>query len=80
MRPAQKIISSHLFNRGGTLKEIRDRCLQETGLAPPVPPSSKGLTGAVARLQHIRDLYARRAVEDAEIYRPSDVQTKVNYT
>lgn len=76
MRPAQEKLASNLFNRGGTLKAIRDKCLQETGLAPPVPPSSKVLTGPAAQLQHVRDLHARRVAEDAEIYGPAKAQTE----
>ena len=28
-----------LFDRGGTVEELRARCLEETGLQPPTPPS-----------------------------------------
>ena len=27
-----------LFDRGGTVEELRERCLEETELAPPKPP------------------------------------------
>ena len=27
-----------LFDRGGTVEELRERCLDETELAPPKPP------------------------------------------
>ena len=30
--------SGQLFNHGGTVEELRDRCLEETGLPAPIPP------------------------------------------
>ncbi len=30
--------SAEIFNFGGTLEELRSRCLEETGLKPPTPP------------------------------------------
>ncbi|KAF8892688.1 Hydantoinase/oxoprolinase-domain-containing protein [Infundibulicybe gibba] len=66
MQPVQDILAKTLVNRGGSLKEIRDNCLAETGLPAPKPPSSRILRGPAAQLEDIRNLHATRAVEDAK--------------
>jgi N-methylhydantoinase B len=29
---------TEIFNRGGTIEELKARCLEQTGLEPPVAP------------------------------------------
>ncbi|KAI0320578.1 Hydantoinase/oxoprolinase-domain-containing protein [Amylostereum chailletii] len=65
--PAQTALAqASLFNRGGTLRELRASCLAETGLAPPQPPSGRVLRGPVVGLEHIVRLHERREREDRE--------------
>ncbi|KAJ7770468.1 Hydantoinase/oxoprolinase-domain-containing protein [Mycena metata] len=52
------------INRGGTLAEVFDKCLEETGLPPPRLPSGRTLRGPAAGLPHIVALHARRQEED----------------
>lgn len=40
MQTRTSAASEQLFNHGGTLEELRSRCLEETGLAAPVEPRS----------------------------------------
>lgn len=64
MQAEQAKAAKELFNRGGTLQELRERCLQETGLVAPSPPSARRLHGPAAQLQSVRRLHARRIEED----------------
>ena len=36
-----------IFNRGGTLSELKSRCLAETGLPPPVTPKFRQIRGSL---------------------------------
>jgi hypothetical protein len=42
-------VSTSVFNRGGTIQELVDACEAETGLPPPVLPSSRTLRGPAAK-------------------------------
>lgn len=68
MAPAQAEKKRELFNRGGTLKELLERCEAETGLRPPKLPSTRKLRGPVAQLPHVRALHARRIEEDKALF------------
>ncbi|TFK42837.1 Hydantoinase/oxoprolinase-domain-containing protein [Crucibulum laeve] len=68
MAATQSLCSQELFNRGGTLKEITEKCLEETGLPPPKPPSCRTLRGPIAQIPYIRELHERRAQEDRKLY------------
>jgi len=69
MRESQDLLCKELFNRGGSLEQIKESCLQETGLPPPTPPSFRTLNGRVSQMKHIRELHERRKKEDLELYR-----------
>jgi 5-oxoprolinase (ATP-hydrolysing) len=68
MKPRQGIICKEVFNRGGSMKELRQRCLEETGLPPPKLPSERVLRGPVTRIPYINELHVRRKKEDALLY------------
>ncbi|THV00367.1 5-oxoprolinase [Dendrothele bispora CBS 962.96] len=68
MAPAQAEKKKDLFNRGGTIKEILEKCEAETGLRPPKLPSTRKLRGPVAQLPHVRALHARRMEEDKALF------------
>lgn len=68
MKPQQDVLSKEIFNRGGSMKELRDRCLEETGLPPPVLPSGRNLRGPITQIPHLRELQERRKREDALLY------------
>lgn len=69
MSSAQNMLREQgLFNRGGTLAELADTCLVETGFQPPKPPSSRVLRGPIAQLKHITELHERRRVEDVRLF------------
>ena len=68
MRTHQDILSSEIFNRGGSMKELRQYCLEETGLSPPKLPSERVLRGPVAKIPHIKELHERRKKEDTSLY------------
>lgn len=68
MKDAQTVVSSEIFNRGGTLKSLRAACLKETGKPPPTPPSARVLRGPVTRHPNIVALHEQRAVEDSILY------------
>ncbi|KAF7777449.1 hypothetical protein Agabi119p4_3521 [Agaricus bisporus var. burnettii] len=68
MKPQQDLLSKEIFNRGGSMKELRDRCLEETGLPPPFLPSGRNLRGPITQIPHLRELQERRKREDALLY------------
>ncbi|KAF9264931.1 hypothetical protein L218DRAFT_958096 [Marasmius fiardii PR-910] len=68
MAGAQAERAKELFNRGGTLKELMDRCLEETGFPAPRLPSTRVLRGPVSLLPHITELHRRRAEEDKRMF------------
>jgi len=68
MRPHQELLSREIFNRGGSMKELRQHCLEETGLLAPKLPSERVLRGPVAKIPHIRELHERRKKEDTSLY------------
>lgn len=61
-------VDTPLFNRGGSLKEVFASARVETGLDPPVLPSSRTLRGPITRLPHVMALHTRRAKEDALMF------------
>lgn len=69
MKPRQELLSKEIFNRGGSMKELRDRCLDETGLPPPKLPSERNLRGPATRIPSVNELHERRKREDALLYR-----------
>jgi len=50
------------------MKELRQHCLEETGLSPPKLPSERDLRGPVAKIPHIKELHERRKKEDISLY------------
>ncbi|KAJ3567129.1 hypothetical protein NP233_g6572 [Leucocoprinus birnbaumii] len=68
MKARQETISGEIFNRGGSMKELREHCIEETGLPPPRLPSERVLRGPITKLPHINELHARRKREDAVLY------------
>ncbi|KAF7323952.1 hypothetical protein MKEN_00616700 [Mycena kentingensis (nom. inval.)] len=52
------------IDRGGLLRELFERCEEETGLKPPRLPSGRTLRGPSSGLPHIVELHARRQRED----------------
>uniref|UniRef100_A0A0W0FFU6 PI-PLC Y-box domain-containing protein n=1 Tax=Moniliophthora roreri TaxID=221103 RepID=A0A0W0FFU6_MONRR len=68
MGPAQTARAQSLFNKGGSLKELTERCLEETGFPPPKLPSTRVLRGPVSRLQNVVKLHKRRAEEDKALF------------
>jgi 5-oxoprolinase (ATP-hydrolysing) len=46
-----------LYNRGGTLKELRDTCLEETGLPAPKPQWEKDPYGPHIAVPYVREWY-----------------------
>ncbi|KAK1229062.1 hypothetical protein PQX77_007878 [Marasmius sp. AFHP31] len=67
MASAQDAKSKELFNRGGSLRELMGKCLEETGFPPPRLPSTRTLRGPVSRLKHVAELHKRRAEEDKQL-------------
>ncbi|KAF5357830.1 hypothetical protein D9756_001803 [Leucocoprinus leucothites] len=68
MKPRQELLSKEIFNRGGSMKELRQHCLGETGLPPPKLPSERVLRGPITKLPHVNELHARRKKEDVLLY------------
>lgn len=68
MGPNQEILSKEVFNRGGSIKELQERCLEETGLPPPELPSTRVLRGPVTLLPYVKELHAQRGKEDFLLY------------
>ncbi|CAK5272605.1 unnamed protein product [Mycena citricolor] len=54
------------IDRGGSLRELFERCLDETGLPPPRLPSARTLRGPVAMMPDVLALHRRRQEEDRE--------------
>ncbi|KAF9066838.1 Hydantoinase/oxoprolinase-domain-containing protein [Rhodocollybia butyracea] len=67
MSTQQSVKSADLFNRGGTVKELLERCEEETGLKPPKLPSSRILRGPISKMPHIQALHRRRLEEDKDL-------------
>ncbi|KXN87731.1 5-oxoprolinase [Leucoagaricus sp. SymC.cos] len=68
MKPRQEQLCEEVFNRGEPMKELRQRCLEETGLPPPKLPSERVLRGPITKIPYINELQARRKREDALLY------------
>lgn len=68
MKPRQELLSKEIFNRGGSMKELRARCLDETGLPPPKLPSGRNLRGPITQISNVNELHERRKREDALLY------------
>ena len=68
MGPSQEVLSKEVFNRGGSLKELQERCVEETGLPPPELPSMRVLRGPITRIPYVNELHARRGKEDGLLY------------
>ncbi|KAL4766335.1 Hydantoinase/oxoprolinase-domain-containing protein [Aspergillus foveolatus] len=47
------------YDRGGTLKQLRESCLKETGLPPPAPQWEQELYGPHVALPYVQDWYSR---------------------
>ncbi|KAF5863323.1 hypothetical protein ETB97_010323 [Aspergillus alliaceus] len=47
------------YDRGGSLDELRDSCLKETGIAPPSPQWELDPYGPHVRLPYVRDWFTR---------------------
>lgn len=69
MGPNQEGLSKEVFNRGGSMKELQEHCLEETGLAPPELPSTRVLRGPVTLIPYVNELHARRGKEDFSLYK-----------
>lgn len=46
-----------LFDRGGTLAELRASCLEETGLSPPIPQWDKDPYGPHVAVPYVKDWF-----------------------
>lgn len=68
MSAQQAFKANDLFNRGGTVKELLERCEEETGLKPPKLPSTRILRGPVSKMAHIQALHSRRTEEDKKLF------------
>lgn len=68
MKPQQELLSKQIFNRGGSMEELRKCCLEETGLPPPKLPSGRVLRGPITRIPYVNELHARRKREDGLLY------------
>lgn len=51
------------------MKELRQHCLEETGLSPPKLPSERVLRGPIVKIPYIKELHERRKKEDILLYR-----------
>lgn len=52
-----------IYNRGGTLEELRARCLEETGLPAPKAQWSEEPYGPHANLPYVKEWYKTRKAE-----------------
>ncbi|KAF9451234.1 hypothetical protein P691DRAFT_797109 [Macrolepiota fuliginosa MF-IS2] len=69
MGPPQDALSKDVFNRGGSMRELKERCLEETGLPPPRLPSERVLRGPIAQMPYVSELHGRRRREDSLLYK-----------
>lgn len=60
---AEKKEYPSIYNRGGSLDELRDRSEKETGLPAPVVQWTEDPYGAHVQLPYVRDWYATRRAE-----------------
>ncbi|KAH9902046.1 hydantoin utilization protein-like protein A [Xylariomycetidae sp. FL2044] len=60
---AQHVAYPSIYNRGGTLDELRARSVRDTGLPAPVPQWVEEPYGAHARLPYVADWYEERRAE-----------------
>lgn len=47
------------YDRGGSMEQLRESCLQETGLGPPSPQWELDLYGPHARVPYVREWFTR---------------------
>jgi 5-oxoprolinase (ATP-hydrolysing) len=52
-----------IYNRGGTLQELRDRSLEETGLPAPVAQWNEDPYGSHVKLPYVKQWYKTRRAE-----------------
>ncbi|KAL0578437.1 hypothetical protein V5O48_003536 [Marasmius crinis-equi] len=69
MASTQAAKAKELFNRGGSIRELMEKCLDETGFPAPKLPSTRTLRGPPSRLEHVMELHRRRAEEDKFLMR-----------
>lgn len=55
--------AKEVFDRGGSWKELRARCQEETGLPAPVPPAEVDLRGPVTQLQWFKEWKEKHRLE-----------------
>lgn len=60
---AEKKEYPSIYNRGGTLDELRDMSLEDTGLPAPVAQWTEDPYGAHVQLPYVRDWYKTRKAE-----------------
>ncbi|KAJ7595975.1 Hydantoinase/oxoprolinase-domain-containing protein [Mycena floridula] len=68
MEGLQSSLDAQLFNRGGTIRELLERCEEETGHPRPSLPSQRKLRGPAAKLEHIQKLHSSRQDEDKAMF------------
>lgn len=56
----QEVYKNTVYNRGGTLDELRASCLEETGLEPPRPQWIKDPYGPHVALPYVQEWYKER--------------------
>lgn len=56
---AERPKQTSVYNRGGSLKELREKCLEETGLEPPRPQWEKEPYGPHVGLPYVKNWYKR---------------------
>lgn len=57
------VTNTSIYNRGGSLDELRAKSVEETGLPAPVPQWHQDPYGSHVQLQSVRDWYKLRRAE-----------------